>query len=130
MEQKLLQGETVLPDLIIPIPLHHQRLRERGFNQAIEIIRDPSHSLGIPLVRTEARRTRSTPAQMGLDATERKTNLKGAFEFTGSFAGKHIALFDDVVTTGSTMVAATQAVKAAGATSVDLWALAYTPPHQ
>ncbi len=128
-EAHLQQTPLEHPELIIPVPLHRQRQRQRGFNQAIEIIKGPARALQIPLDRTHCRRNRATTAQMELSATERKQNLKGAFTYSGSLAGKHVALFDDVVTTGSTLTALTQAIKQAGATKVDLWALAYTPPH-
>lgn len=118
------------PDFIIPVPLHKRRSRERGFNQAIEIIKGPAKALDIPLDRIHCSRTRSTTAQMDLSATERRKNLKSAFTYSGSLQGKHVALFDDVVTTGSTMKTLQQEVKRAGATKIDLWALAYTPPHQ
>jgi len=126
----LQQQQSPLPELIIPVPLHKQRLRERGFNQAIEIIKGPARQLKIPLDRTHCQRTRATIAQMELNARERKQNLKQAFHYTQSLEGKHIALFDDVVTTGSTLLAVAQAAKKAGAGKIDLWALAYTPPHQ
>lgn len=128
-EQHLKLHPFQRPDLIIPIPLHKQRLRERGFNQALEIIKAPAKQLQIPLDRIRCQRIRSTTAQMDLNAAERKKNLQAAFRYNGSLQGKHVALFDDVVTTGSTMLAATQALKRAGARKIDLWALAYTPPH-
>lgn len=118
-----------LPDMIIPVPLHKQRLRERGFNQALEIIKGPAKALQIPLDRTHCQRIRATTAQMSLDARTRRQNLKGAFRYTQPLDGAHIALFDDVVTTGSTLQAAAQALRQAGAAKIDLWALAYTPPH-
>ena len=128
-EEHLNRQALDMPDLIIPIPLHPQRLRERGFNQALEIIKGPAQSLQIPLDRIHCQRTRATTAQMDLDAKSRKTNLKQAFVYNQPLQGKHVALFDDVVTTGSTLLAAAQALKKAGASKIDLWALAYTPPH-
>ncbi len=128
--QSLQQSSVQKPELIIPIPLHGRRLRERGFNQAIEIIQGPARALKIPIDRTHFRRTRATHTQTGLNAKARKQNLQRAFEMKRPLDGLHIALFDDVVTTGSTAVAATQVLKQAGAAKIDLWALAYTPPEQ
>lgn len=129
MEAHLRDHPFEKPDLIIPIPLHKKRLQERGFNQALEIIKQPAQRLQIPLDRSHFQRTRATAAQMELDAKARRQNLKQAFTYTQPLQGRHVALFDDVITTGSTMHAATQALKQAGATKIDLWALAYTPPH-
>jgi ComF family protein len=129
-EQHLQQQPLARPERIIPVPLHPQRLRERGFNQAVEIIKGPARSLRIPLDRTHCQRIRNTPAQMGLGAKARRENLRQAFRYDRSLQGCHVALFDDVVTTGSTLQAVAAALRHAGAKKIDLWALAYTPPHQ
>jgi ComF family protein len=130
LQQRLQQQPFELPDQILPIPLHPKRLRQRGFNQALEMIRIPAKTLGIPINRHGCRRVRFTPDQHGLDAQARRENLNHAFTVTQPLKGAHIALFDDVVTTGSTMEAVTKALKQAGVRKIQLWALAYTPPHQ
>jgi len=129
-EAHLQQHDFIKPDLIIPVPLHKKRLQERGFNQALEIIKQPAKRLQIPLDRTHCRRIRATSAQTSLHASARKQNLKQAFQINRSLQGVHVALFDDVITTGSTLLAVAAAAKKAGAAKIDLWALAYTPPHR
>lgn len=118
------------PDLILPVPLHPKRLRERGFNQALEIIRTPARELGIPLDTTSCKRSIHTEPQSALNAQERKRNLRNAFHLTTPMNGATVAIFDDVVTTGSTISAVTHALKDSGAGEIQVWALAYTPPHR
>ena len=130
MLEHLQQQNIDRPDQILPIPLHNRRLRERGFNQALEIIRGPAKSLGIPLTRHSCERSRATPAQSRLNAAHRKENLKGAFTVHAPLEGAHIAIFDDVITTGTTMEMVAHALKQQGAETIQIWALAYTPPHR
>ncbi|MDY6984293.1 MAG: ComF family protein [Pseudomonadota bacterium] len=97
-------ADAALPQLLLPVPLHRTRLRERGFNQALVLARQLSSALGIPVAAEALTRTRYTPAQQGLSAKQRKHNLRGAFELSANL-GEYgtIALIDDVVTTMSTM---------------------------
>ena len=129
MVNKLQQNMSEPPDLILPIPLHPKRLRQRGFNQALEIIRGPARKLGIPIDLTSCIRNRHTEPQLALNAAKRKHNLENAFSLTRPLNGETIALFDDVITTGSTMRAVTHILKNGGAKNIQIWALAYTPPH-
>jgi ComF family protein len=93
-----------LPELLIPVPLHRTRLRERGFNQALVLARQLGAALTIPVVADALIRSRSTPAQRGLSARQRKQNLRGAFALDRSLGTvRTLALIDDVVTTMSTM---------------------------
>lgn len=114
------------PDLLIPMPLHPQRMQERGFNQALEIARSVSRHLGIPLATQACARTRHTPPQAGLTLLARRKNLRGAFECVEDLSGKHIALLDDVMTTGASLDALAQCVKQAGADQVQCWVVART----
>ena len=115
-----------LPDLIVPIPLHRTRLRERGYNQALEIARPVARRLELPLVPSLLARLRSTPPQAGLDRRARQRNMKNAFEVTNpdKVRGQHIALVDDVMTSGSTAEAAARVLLRAGAKSVVVWVVA------
>ncbi len=113
-----------LPDVIVPVPLHKQRLMQRGFNQSVEIGRTLSRSLGIPLDKRSCIRVRSTPEQSGLPARKRKTNIKGAFQVSEDFGEKHIAILDDVMTTGSTVSELARSLNAKGAKRVDVWVCA------
>jgi len=103
-------------DLIMAVPLHKRRLLERGFNQADIIAEHLSKHINIP-VSTGMRRVRATKAQAKCNGEERRINLKDAFiADPGVVKGKRVVLIDDVVTTGSTLLACGQALKQAGAT--------------
>jgi ComF family protein len=113
-----------LPSCIVPMPLHPSRYRARGFNQAQELARFAARSLG---ARVDARllvRTIATHEQSGLSPQARRRNVRGAFEVARELPRGRIALVDDVVTTGSTARAAAQALAAAGADEIELWAIA------
>jgi ComF family protein len=119
------QCAALLPDLIVPVPLHATRLRERGYNQAAELARFAARELALPLDRGLLLRPRSTRGQTGLGARARTLNVAGAFATTRALPGApRLALVDDVVTTGSTVLAAAAALRAAGAGPVELWVVA------
>jgi len=107
-------------DLIIPVPLHIKRLRERGFNQAVILARALSNRFHVPLDFSSLKRTRFTPPQVGLGRKERLANVKGAFSITTprKIAGKKILLIDDVYTTGSTLVECSRVLLDANAEAV------------
>ncbi len=107
-----------LPDLWLPMPLHAKRLRERGFNQAVEIARELAARTGVPMQSDLAARVRDTPPQAGLKREARKRNLRGAFECRKNVAGLHVGIVDDVMTTGSTLEELAKTLKAAGAREV------------
>jgi len=112
------------PDLLLPVPLHRRRLAERGFNQAGEIARTLGRCLDVPVAHDTLRRVRATPAQRGLGRGARRSNLRGAFVCRRPFENLHVAVVDDVVTTGSTADALARAIKQTGADRVSLYALA------
>ena len=114
------------PECIIPMPLHKTRLRERGFNQAVEIAKPISKKLGIKLDRKSCIRTRATQAQTQIPAKERERNVKNAFYIKPEFAAKHVAILDDVVTTGHTITELSNALKKAGVEKIDIWCCART----
>jgi ComF family protein len=117
------------PDLLVPVPLGKQRLRQRGFNQAGML----ADWLGTPLqLEVNAhllRRERETNAQQDLDAAARQRNLRNAFSLTepARVKGRHLALVDDVLTTGATANSLARQLKQAGARRVDVYCLARTP---
>ena len=115
------------PERIIPVPLHPTRLRERGYNQALELARPLSRHLGIPLELRYCRRIRSTQPQSGLEQKQRRRNIRGAFEISPEIQARHVALVDDVVTTGSTVAEIARQLKRRGVERVEVWALARTP---
>jgi ComF family protein len=117
-----------IPQLLLPIPLHASRLRERGYNQALELARPLACALGVALDHDLLRRSRQTDAQTGLDAVQRRRNVKNAFVLSGrATLPAHIALFDDVMTTGATLREAARTLLRAGVARVDVWALARAP---
>ena len=100
-----------MPDCILPVPLHPARLRQRGFNQSIEIARVLSNEYDIPIVSNAVVRQRSTISQTGLKARERQKNIRGAFSIVDELRDKHVLIIDDVVTTGSTVNELTKLLK-------------------
>jgi ComF family protein len=117
-----------LPDAIVPVPLHRARLRSRGYNQALELARPLAHALGIPIRHDLLLRTRATHAQSALDAKARRRNVRGAFALVDhALLPAHVALFDDVMTTGATLREAALALRRAGVARVDVWVLARAP---
>jgi ComF family protein len=117
------------PDVLVPLPLHPERARERGFNQSAELARPLARALGLALDTAGLVRTRNTAPQAALPVDDRQRNVRGAFSCGASFAGKHVALVDDVMTSGATLNAAAKALKRAGATEVSLWVAARALPH-
>lgn len=115
------------PELLIPIPLHPSRLKERGYNQALELARPLGRQLAIPLDFNSCRRVRPTPPQSSLHKKERHKNVRGAFEIQGELSARHVALVDDVMTTGHTARELARLLKRHGAERVDVWVLARTP---
>lgn len=109
------------PQLIIPIPLHIKRHRERGYNQAAEIAKPISKITNIPLELNACIRHKSTKAQSKLDRAKRLRNLSAAFSVNLGKKYQHVAIVDDVMTTGSTVRAVSQALVAAGVQCVDVW---------
>ncbi|WP_369406459.1 ComF family protein [Candidatus Thiosymbion oneisti] len=116
-----------LPDLIVPVPLHAKRLRERGYNQALELARTIGRELSIPVDIQSCVRVSATPPQAGLARKERQRNVRGAFRVLHPPGVERVAILDDVVTTGSTVTELTRVLLRAGVERVDVWAVARTP---
>lgn len=119
-----LQKTAERPELIVPVPLHPSRYRERGFNQSIEIARTVARELQIPLDLDSCRRHSDTPHQTRLSAKQRRKNLKNAFTVVKPINAQHIAILDDVMTTGATSHELAKVLKKAGLSRVDVWACA------
>ncbi len=117
-----------LPERLLCVPLHQDRLRERGYNQALELAKPLAKALAIPLDLSALIRVRSTSAQTGLDAKARRRNLHDAFTVkVDATLPAHIAILDDVMTTGTTLRECTRVLLRAGVKRVDVWALARAP---
>jgi len=113
---------------LVPVPLSAARLRERGYNQAMEIARHLSRARGLRLAPELCERTLETMPQMGLPFAERTRNVRGAFRCPQPLPRGTIAVLDDVMTTGATLDEIAATLKAAGADRVVNWVLARTPP--
>ncbi len=116
------------PDLIVPVPLHTQRLRERGYNQSLELAKRLAPALGLRIDPAALQRHRATAAQSELDAADRHRNVRDAFTADPTRVhDRHIILVDDVATTAATANACAQALKAAGAHTVTTLVIARAP---
>ncbi len=124
MAEHLARREQPVPQALIPVPLHRKRQRERGFNQAMELARPISRQLSVPVVTDLCQRTRATAAQSGLDAQDRRRNVRGAFALTAEARFEHVALVDDVMTTGNTADELARLLGRAGVSIVEVWSAA------
>ncbi len=115
------------PHAIVPVPLHRTRLRSRGYDQTLELARPLARMLGLALDTGLLVRRRATQAQSRLDEAARQRNLHGAFAVRAGPLPAHVALVDDVMTTGATLRAAATALRAAGVARVDAWVCARVP---
>lgn len=113
-----------LPQCIIPVPLFNKRLRQRGFNQSVELAKPVAQKTGLPLELNLVERVKATESQTGLNAKQRRKNTKGAFRIVKAISYKHVAIMDDVVTTGSTVNEIAYVLKKAGVKQVNIWSIA------
>ena len=109
------------PDLLLPVPLHPKRLRQRGFNPALELAKPLAAELGLELTDSICRRIRNTQPQTG--CAHRRMNVRGAFAVTADLRHKSIAILDDVMTTGATLNELARVLKKAGAGHIAAWTL-------
>ncbi len=118
-----LQFFSEMPEVIIPVPLHPLRYRQRGFNQAAEIARPIAAKLNLPLDMTLCHRRLPTQPQTHLNAKARRRNLRKAFQVSGNgiLKYKHIAVVDDVMTTGTTVNELAKTLKHHGVEKVEIW---------
>ena len=114
-------------DLLLPVPLHARRQRERGFNQSLLLSQQLSHATGLPFDARSLTRIRYTPPQVGLGAALRLANVRGAFAYRGpALQGRSVCLIDDIFTTGATLEACAETLRNAGARAV--WAFTLARP--
>jgi len=112
------------PDCIIPVPLHPKRQQQRGYNQAHELVKPLARHLDISIDSRSCWREKYTSAQSDLDAKQRRKNIRNAFKFDNSQQYDYVIVFDDVITTGSTIAELVNAIKKQGVKRVDVWSLA------
>lgn len=113
------------PDLLVAPPLAPARMRERGFNQSLEIARVVGRRIGVPRAVRGIEKVRETLPQQGLGRRARRRNLHGAFRCDLDLRGKRVALIDDVLTTGATAAELAAELRRAGAIAIDVWAVAH-----
>jgi len=113
-----------LPECILPVPLYKKRLKQRGFNQSIELARPAAKAFNIPLDMQSVIRVRNTQSQTGLDRKQRRKNIRAAFEIVDPISAQHVVVVDDVVTTTSTVNELARLLKRAGVRRVDVWSIA------
>lgn len=122
------QEQRIPVDVIVPVPLHPRRLRERGYNQAALLAQVLGRQIDRPVRDQALERVRHTRSQMQLDAAARRSNVAGAFQcLEDGLGGRRVLLIDDVCTTGATLDACAEALQEAGATWVHALTLARAP---
>lgn len=118
------------PDLVVALPLAKGRLAERGFNQSALLAGAVARRLGLEYSTHGLLKVRETVPQAGLSRAARLKNVRGAFAGDPALAGRHVALVDDVMTTGATLSEAAKTLKKCGALGVSAWVVARVGPHR
>lgn len=124
LHEYIRQQPSYLPECIIPIPLHQQRLRQRGFNQALEIAKPLGKALNIPVLHNACYRRKNTLPQSQLSASARRSNIASAFALRRKTVFQHVAIIDDVMTTGHTVRALSKLLRQEGVETIDIWCCA------
>ncbi|MDH3693366.1 MAG: ComF family protein [Gammaproteobacteria bacterium] len=112
---------TPQPELIVPVPLHRVRLRERGFNQSLEIAREVGKRPELRIDYQSVIRVKPTPPQTDLPLKKRRSNVRNAFKVIKPIEAQHVAILDDVMTTGSTADELARCLKQSGVERIDVW---------
>jgi len=124
MSDRLGQRSLEMPELIVPVPLHGERLRQRGFNQTLELARPIAARLGVALDWRHVKRCRATDTQSELPAKLRAQNVRGAFAVTPGFTARRVAIVDDVMTTGHTVNELAATLRRVGVEDISVWVCA------
>jgi ComF family protein len=125
LADKIVARTAPLPDFLIPVPLHPSRLRIRGFNQATELARHLGRRLAVPVDHRLCQRDRPTQPQSLTPLRQRRRNLHGAFSMSGKQpVGAHVAIIDDVLTTGHTAEELARVLRHAGVACIEVWVIA------
>ena len=126
LSDKLMQRITSMPDALVPVPLHPARLRDRGFNQSLIIAKRIAAKLHLPVIDTAMARVVDRPPQSALNGTARQRNIRGVFKSKQKTDVQHIAIVDDVITTGATANELALVLRKAGCVEIEVWAIART----
>lgn len=124
LSDRIKKEYSVLPECILPVPLHKQRLKERGYNQALEIAKPIKKILGININNHAVMRIKNTKPQTLIPAKNRPSNLKDAFFVDTTFRSTHVAIVDDVITTANTIKEMGKALTNQGVKKIDVWCVA------
>ncbi len=124
LTQAIIKSGNPLPSLILPVPLHPKRLKERGFNQAIEIAKVIGKNLKIPIDTESVIRIKNTKAQSNLKSVDRQINLENAFKLNKKITATHVAILDDVLTTGATIRSLSNAITSPEIKKITIWCCA------
>lgn len=126
MADSVAQQRAELPDVLLPVPLHQQRLQARGFNQSLVLARYLSRRFNLPIDAHSVIRVKPTSPQMELPLKARKENIRSAFKVRQTFSVRHVAVVDDVVTTGSTVNELARVLRRVGVQRIQIWSCART----
>ncbi len=126
LQAELLQHNIEMPSVLIPVPMHRSRLRERGYNQASLIAKHLGKSMNIQMLSGAVVKSKKTAPQAQQSLVGRKKNLKGSFKINKNFTFKSVAIIDDVVTTGTTAEEIAKILKKNGVDCVQVWGIAHT----
>ncbi|MCZ6804000.1 MAG: ComF family protein [Proteobacteria bacterium] len=121
---KQLSDKPILPELLLPVPLHKTRQRERGYNQSLVFANQIAKRMGLKVNSSICSRIKNTEPQSRLPMNTRRRNIKGAFYLKGVRLPEHIAIVDDVITTGSTVNELAALLRKAGCQHIEVWAIA------
>lgn len=124
----ILERTELLPDLLLPVPMHPWQETLRGFNQSALLTAELGKRLAIPVNHRAVKKVRRTVHQADLDRRARATNLRGSFAVNASLPAR-VAIIDDIMTTGATANELAKCIKKAGAKEVEIWVLARTPSN-
>lgn len=125
----VIPSSATLPDYVIPVPIHAVRLRQRGFNQALEIGRYLCKQTSSTLLLDACSRSRDTVSQTELPWRKRQKNVRGAFACQQDLTGKHVAIVDDVMTSGATLNELSKVLRRQGAVAISIWVVARAIPR-
>ncbi len=127
--EKIAVRVDTLPDCVVPMPLHPERLKQRGFNQSAEVASRVARRLGVAFLAHACQRVRDTPPQSALKWKQRSKNVRRAFSCTQDMREKHVAIVDDVMTSGASINELALSLRRAGARDVSALVVARTLPH-